>query len=390
MRQLSQYNEFRALRSDIGSKKIILFHAASSGEYEQVLPIARQIDRGSFYVIVSVFSPTIYRAARESQEVDYVCFHPFDFIFSAIIFFKTIMPELYIINRHDIWPAHVYIAQRLGIDIYLVNGNIHKSLRFHWFLQSFNRWLFRKFTHVFVESGVIKDRFSNLVSEDKISVTGDTRYEQIIHRTKNNRLDHFSSDIKRTTNIIFGSIVPSDIEIIISSLASLYPRGSRSLKEKNHRLIFVPHEVSDGIVQILESFLMSNSFTPSYYQGEVNNFIGDSVIVKKVGILPELYSYTGFAYVGGGFARGVHNVLEPAIYGNIVCHGPNYALLNDAEKMVEKEISIAVSSDSELTKAISLLDMDSERAARSRQTKEYAMKDIYPSQDIINMVLGSG
>ena len=135
---------------------------------------------------------------------------------------------------------------------------------------------------------------------------------------------------------------------------------------------------------------MSNSFTPSYYQGEGNNFIGDSVIVKKVGILPELYSYTGFAYVGGGFARGVHNVLEPAIYGNIVCHGPNYALLNDAEKMVEKEISIAVSSDSELTKAISLLDMDSERAARSRQTKEYAMKDIFPSQDIINTVLGSG
>ena len=91
MKQLSQYNEFRALRSDIGSKKIILFHAASSGEFEQVLPIARQIDRESFYVIVSVFSPTIYRAARESQEVDYVCFHPFDFIFSAIIFFKTIV-----------------------------------------------------------------------------------------------------------------------------------------------------------------------------------------------------------------------------------------------------------------------------------------------------------
>jgi 3-deoxy-D-manno-octulosonic-acid transferase len=41
-----------------------------------------------------------------------------------------------------------------------------------------------------------------------------------------------------------------------------------------------------------------------------------------VGLLAELYRYSALAYVGGSFKKRVHNVLEPAAYGNAIVVGP--------------------------------------------------------------------
>ena len=384
--QIYQYNRFRLIRSEVENKRVVLFHAASSGEFEQLLPVLRDINREDFFIVVSVFSPTVFPIAQSSKIIDHVCYHPFDFIVSAIIFFRNINPSLFIINRHDIWPTHVYIAQWLGIKVLLINGSIHKSLRFHWSLNIFNRWLFQSFSHIFVESDALKKRFAKFVSQEKIAVIGDTRYEQILNRTINNPMSHFSSDIHKTRNIIFGSIVPSDINIIISAISLLYPKGSRSLKDKNHRLIFVPHEISDNIIKVLSSFLQSKFFTPTYYKADNSSFVDNTIIVDRVGILPELYAYSKVAYIGGGFSRGVHNVLEPAIYGNVVCYGPNYSLLNDAEKMKEKNISIVVENDIELSQAISIVDSYEIQVDISAKTKAYAMKDVFPSREIIKFI----
>ena len=42
------------------------------------------------------------------------------------------------------------------------------------------------------------------------------------------------------------------------------------------------------------------------------------IIVDVVGILADLYKYSDVAYIGGGFTRGVHSVIEPAIYDCII------------------------------------------------------------------------
>jgi 3-deoxy-D-manno-octulosonic-acid transferase len=48
------------------------------------------------------------------------------------------------------------------------------------------------------------------------------------------------------------------------------------------------------------------------------------LIVDQVGFLAGLYRSAQIAVVGGGFTRGVHNVLEPAALGIPVLMGPNY------------------------------------------------------------------
>ncbi len=45
-------------------------------------------------------------------------------------------------------------------------------------------------------------------------------------------------------------------------------------------------------------------------------------LLESPGILVELYSLFDYSYVGGGFGRSIHSVLEPAVAGCNVCCGP--------------------------------------------------------------------
>ena len=49
------------------NKKVLLFHAASSGEYEQLKPLLRLIDRNKHFIIQSFTSPTIYTKEKTSS-----------------------------------------------------------------------------------------------------------------------------------------------------------------------------------------------------------------------------------------------------------------------------------------------------------------------------------
>ena len=68
--------------------------------------------------------------------------------------------------------------------------------------------------------------------------------------------------------------------------------------------------------------------------------------------LPELYKYTKITYVGGGFGKGVHSTIEPLIYNNIVCYGPNIDLLNEAKEMYQKGCGFIINNSTGLIENI--------------------------------------
>ena len=111
----------------VKGKEIILFHAASAGEYEQLKPILKEIDRAKYFVLLTFFSPTIFEKENNTELADAVCYHPFDLPWSAISFFVKLNPQKYIITRHDVWPFHVYFSRFLGIQTILINANLINS-----------------------------------------------------------------------------------------------------------------------------------------------------------------------------------------------------------------------------------------------------------------------
>jgi len=43
----------------------------------------------------------------------------------------------------------------------------------------------------------------------------------------------------------------------------------------------------------------------------------------------KIYNYADVAYVGGGMATGLHNILEPAVFGIPIIIGENYDALKN-------------------------------------------------------------
>ena len=96
--------------------------------------------------------------------------------------------------------------------------------------------------------------------------------------------------------------------------------------------------------QLMELKIRSSRFTNIDYN---DNKI-DALIIDKIGILAEAYKFSSISYIGCGFGKGVHNVIEPAIYGNLICFGPKYDILNEAIEMVEKKLAYVINNSDEL------------------------------------------
>jgi 3-deoxy-D-manno-octulosonic-acid transferase len=187
------------------------------------------------------------------------------------------------------------------------------------------------FDLIIVPTKNIKKIFKNSLQINNTHIIYDTRFDQVMHRKENsNEIPEFQ--LIRKDNIIFGSISWEDLEIISSILQN---KSSNNITDG---IIIVPHEIDLKLIMEIEK-ICQNSTSLSKVS-KLSNLKENSnvrvIIVDKVGILPELYKYSRFAYVGGGFGHGVHSTIEPLVYNNIVCYGPNIDLLDEAKEMHQK------------------------------------------------------
>lgn len=85
-----------------------------------------------------------------------------------------------------------------------------------------------------------------------------------------------------------------------------------------------------------------------------------------LGELSKCYRWGKIAYVGGGFGKQVHNVLEPAVYGIPVLFGPHFQRSREAENFVRLGIAYSGKSPQDLTPAYLHLIRDEDHLARTK------------------------
>jgi len=197
----SFYKNLRVIKKYIkdshNTKKILLFHAASEGEYEQLKPLLRLINKDEYFIIQSFSSPTIYNKEKKSTLFDFSCYHPFDLPWLSFYFFRSLQPEKYIITRHDIWPGHIIIAKILKISIYYINANIHKnSIWLRWYCKPLSKYVFRQFTSIIVPSKEIANNLYQLnIKKTNVMIYNDSRFDQVQHRRKHTQRNQLLSNL---------------------------------------------------------------------------------------------------------------------------------------------------------------------------------------------------
>ena len=100
-----------------------------------------------------------------------------------------------------------------------------------------------------------------------------------------------------------------------------------------------------------------------------------------------MYSYANIAYVGGAFATGLHNTLEPAVYGIPVLIGPNYNNFKEASDLVAAGGILSINSKAQFNEKLNgLLDSEPERKNIGRINKHYVERHQGATEKIFDHV----
>ncbi len=321
-----------ALISLDNTKKLVWFHSSSMGEFEQAKPIIEKIKSNKdVNILATFFSPSGYENSKNYPFADIVSYMPFDTSDGAKRFIKTVQPDLAVMMRYDIWPNFIWQLKENNIPCLLVDATMRKNSSRKWiFSKSFHKSLYKDITRILTVSENDLINFKDFdIPDSKIKSVGDTRFDRVYQKSqaaKEKKLfkENFFAGKKV---LVAGSSWESDEEVYLPAFLKL------TKYEPNLVLILVPHEPTIQRLEKLENYFSGKASTIRF--SYLNNYNGEKIIiVDSIGILLTLYFYADVAYVGGSFKQGIHNVLEPAVYGIPVIFGPKIENSQEAQRLV--------------------------------------------------------
>lgn len=304
-------------------------HVASLGEYEQGLPILEKLrsDYPSHKIVLTFFSPSGYEVKKDTAFADIVVYLPMDIISNAKRFLNLVKPELAIFVKYEIWPNYLHELGQRGIPTLLVSAIFSRRQIFFKWYGGFMRKSLGTFAHFFVQNENSKELLKS-IEYNNVSISGDTRFDRVSKiMAQDNQLDFMDSFKGNNFCLVAGSTWPEDEDILVD-----YINSSKAY----NKFVIAPHNIKQGHIDDLKNSISKKSICFSEI-GDKSLTDFEVLIVDTIGLLTKIYSYADTAYVGGGFATGLHNTLEPATFGIPVIIGPKFNGFREAEDLVQRK-----------------------------------------------------
>lgn len=304
-----------------------LFHVSSEGELEQSLPLIHYFISQNKLIELIFTSESVekkienlfssYPKQLRIYRLPLLSFFPFNFLYFQSIF-SFVTADKLVLCRYDFFPELLFF-HFLNKKLILISG---ATKNWSWY----KKYCFKLFDLIVASSEFERDQILNLAQ--KKSSSFDFRIPRIIER-KNDiaKLVEARADFARLINIIeknqfeeallVGSMWPSDCSILKDEVLRT------KLAEKKLQIFIAPHKLDLEFIKKLSSTLKEiTGIESDLFDFESTEIKAPIVIVAIPGILCELYNYFPLVYVGGGFERSIHSVLEPYLMGAKVMIGP--------------------------------------------------------------------
>jgi len=345
-----RYRAWGAMGRD-RDRPLLWIHAPSVGEGLQARPVLQlmRARQPSTQLAYTHFSPSAIQFAA-SLDVDFHDFLPFDTPADAGVALESLDPTAIIFSKLDVWPTLTRAARARGVGLGLISATLARgSSRRSRTASVLLRDAYAALDAVGAIDDADADRLVELgVRPSVVTVTGDTRYDQVWERAE--RVDRSSpllSDLRSTRpTLVAGSTWPSDDAVLLPAFVA----ARRVVPDA--RLIIAPHEPTADHLAPLETWAGRESLALSRLD-DARASHADVIVVDRVGVLGDLYAAADVAFVGGGFhGAGLHSVLEPAAFGAPVLFGPRHHGSRDAGLLIGRGGAVSVSNESELTRRL--------------------------------------
>ncbi|MDD5569556.1 MAG: glycosyltransferase N-terminal domain-containing protein [Bacteroidales bacterium] len=308
----------------------IWFHCSSLGEYEDCCEIFNKIknENPQKKTLLTFFSPSGFEVLKRSNNYDLVLYLPLDTPNNSKQFLEILQPQSVFFSRSELWLNYIVEIKKRNIPLFLLSLLLNKKSNFlKWPANLIYKECFAKFDHIYCQNEITKQILENKFKNKNTSVTGNTRFDRAYNETKNfKELKYINDFVQDNFVVVAGSCLPKD-EINILKIC-------KKFESNKIKWIIVPHYINE---RNLNKITNKNQNKIIRYSNILNLNANHSILyVDCVGILKYIYKYCNIAVIGGGFNKcGIHNIIEPSVYGLKTTFGPNHNNFPEAIDLIK-------------------------------------------------------
>jgi 3-deoxy-D-manno-octulosonic-acid transferase len=320
-------NQFDVIREKLSaSEKKVWFHTSSLGEFEQARPVMERFKNEfpDYKIVLTFFSPSGYEIRKNYEGADYIFYLPEDTRTNARKWLELVRPEKVFFVKYDFWFNYINEIYKRNIPLYFFSVKLRKNQYFFKWYGGWFRKQLHKINYLFVQDQTTLELLHSIGYNNAI-VSGDTRFDRVLSVTQHAReFPVAAAFVNHSQVIIAGSTWPVDEDMLKTFIVK---------QSGNYKYIIAPHEIHEERIQ--EWIKIPGKKVLRFSLATIENVTdADILIVDSIGILMHLYKYGHVAYIGGGFGKNVHNILESATFGVPVVFGPNYHKFQEIHDLI--------------------------------------------------------
>lgn len=324
----------------VTDKRVIWFHAASLGEYEQGRPLmeAWRLAHPEDYILLTFYSPSGFAVDHTGSPADYICYLPADGRKNSQRWFDHWDPKLAVFFKYDMWLHYIKSAREHHVPLGFISVLIRSN---QFFLQPWAFFIKKALKLTAFWSCQDDESVKTLLSHgfEDVHLAGDTRVDRVMDlRESYFHDDVISTFVRSEFVLVAGSSWPKE-EMMIADLLK---------HQTGVKVILAPHDTSEKHIQQIEAVFGDYAVRYSLVKRVADVRSYKVLIIDRVGWLSRIYRYGHMAFVGGGFRRGVHNTLEPVAYHLPVAFGPNHKAFFEPKVFIEMGIGFEITSSDDL------------------------------------------
>ena len=291
----------------------VWFHVSSCGGFEQSRPMIERLHatHPEYRIVLTFFSPSGYELAKNYQQVDAVCFLPFDTPRNVKRFLNVLQPKMAFFIKCEFWLNCLLELKKRSIPVYSISSVFKNRRSMLGVVGARLRLALHCFTHLFVQDDKSKEILKT-IGINNVSVVGNTRFDRVVKVFEQARQIPLLETFGNGRRVFVAGASERDDEAVYIPYFN---------NNKDWKLIIVPNRVDDERVKAIER--QYEGTCVRYTRATMENIHNaDCIIIDCYGLLSAVYKYADIAFVGGGFGKGVHSVLEAAVYSVPLLVGP--------------------------------------------------------------------
>ncbi len=345
-------------------KDHVWFHCASLGEFEQGRPVIEKFrkDNPDIKIVLTFYSPSGYEVRKNVPLADHVFYMPLDTPYNAQKFVEYVKPRMAVFVKYEYWFNHLKTLHENKIPVVYISAIFRKKqMYFRWWGRWFKKQLSRV-TYFFVQDKTSRELLYSIGMRNAVT-SGDTRFDRVFS-IRNNPVNYEKVEKFIQGSIIFigGSTWPADDQLLVP-LINKY--------QDKIKFILAPHEINESYIDKLCNTIEAPAVKYSSFNEEQYKEAA-VLIIDQIGMLSNLYQYASVAYIGGGFGKGIHNILEAATFGMPVIFGPRHQKFTEARELIKYGGAFSIQNKKELDQlAVKLLGDYNTLKSCSQISKEY-------------------